>query len=146
MKKEELNELRHRLNHGKDGYIAFHKFVFEKITEEEVIVSLNPTKDLLNPLGLLHGGALFGLADTAAGILCRAAGRPSVTLKGSLDYLQGVGLQKIYAKAKFLNETYRTSVLEVRIEDEEGHLYNHGVFNYYRYQEKKNNKKETTKN
>lgn len=132
MKQRELDELRHRLNYRTEGYMAFNDFVFEKITSEEVIVSLQPKKELLNPLNKVHGGAIFGLADTAAGILCFADDRPSVTLKGSMDYLKEVGMTKIYAKARYLNKTYRTSVGEVRVEGEDGTLYAYGVYNFYR--------------
>lgn len=132
MKNREMEELRRRLNERNDGYIGFNGFVFEEVSPEEVVVSLQPREDLLNPLQKVHGGALFGLADTAAGTLCIAAERWSVTLKGSMDYLKEVGMTKIYAKARFLNTTYRTSVIEVRIVDENEVLYCHGIFNFYR--------------
>ena len=62
-------------------------------------------KHILNIHGFVHGGALFSLADTAAGAASFTSGRDSVTLSGTINYIKP-------EKVENLSELHRRFLLE----------------------------------
>ncbi|MDI9520491.1 MAG: PaaI family thioesterase [Bacillota bacterium] len=53
----------------------------------ECILSLKVEKHHLNPMGLLHGGVLMTMADTAAGCACSYEPVICPTVEGKLSFL-----------------------------------------------------------
>lgn len=75
------------------------------------------TEASMNHLKTAHGGYIFGLADTAAGIAAMTDGRKAVTVDSNINYLKPAIGEKIIAVAKPLKLGKSISVFEVLIYD-----------------------------
>lgn len=83
------------------GFIRANEFKVISITNEKVVLEYNVKESGINPMGIIHGGLLFGLADTAAGTLAFTTGRKCVTTSCNMNYLKPV-LKKVTATATIL--------------------------------------------
>ena len=89
------------------------------------------TDTSLNPYNIAHGGYIFGLADTAAGIAARTKGRNAVTVSSSISYIRMVKGKSIKAIAKCLKEGKNISNYEVDILDDNNKLAAKVLVEYY---------------
>lgn len=87
--------------------------------------------DSLNPYGIVHGGYIFGLADTAAGVAVSSNGRKAVTISSSITYLKKVSGKKLIAIAKCLKMGKNIASCEVELFDELDNLVSKVTLEYY---------------
>lgn len=86
-------------------------------------VIMEPHKEILNPLGVVHGGAIFSLCDLAAGAAAASYGQVGVTQCSSINFLRpGKGGQRLTAKTRELKKGRATGIYEVSVTDEDGEL------------------------
>ena len=88
------------------GFISNNNIKVEEVKENYAKLSSTIEEKSLNPYGIVHGGLLFGLADTAMGIAAKTTG------KGS----------KIIAIAEALKVGKTISVYKCNIYDEKEEL------------------------
>ncbi len=81
----------------------------------EVSMQYKPT--YTNFMGTLHGGALFTLADVAAGCAIISHGFLCVTLTSSIHYLQTPSSETITAYAQAIYNSPHIGVSNVQIKD-----------------------------
>ncbi len=122
-------ELKRRFNEEIHGFMSTCHLHVDEVSDEEILMHMEDVPALHNPAGVLHGGALYTLADTCAGLLCRARERTSVTLKGTMDYFRP-GKGRIDARAYVLHQTKRITTLAVELTNAEGNLIAHSVNTY----------------
>ena len=103
----------------------------EELGEEHTVVSMSTYPTILNPVGTIHGGALYTFADDVAGIAATGDGRYYVTQSGTLNYLRNQIGGRIRAKATVLHRGSRTCVINVDIYGETGKLLATGDFNFF---------------
>lgn len=114
MYKESMEDLQIRLNssskylQSNDMHVAEVKKGFAKV---EMVID----EQILNVHGFVHGGALYSLADTAAGAASFATGRDSVTLSGSINYIKPGKGGKLIGIAQEISAGRTTGVYEVFI-------------------------------
>lgn len=87
--------------------------------------------DHLNPLGKLHGGAYYTLADCASGVACRTDGRKYVTLDGTIHFIRGAQSGTVTASATVRHRGRTTCLVEVRITGEDNKLFATGEFTFF---------------
>jgi acyl-CoA thioesterase len=84
-------------------------------------LSLTVTQDMLNGLGLCHGGVIFTLADSAFAFACNSRNQLTVALSCNITYTtaakEGDVLTAI-AKEQILNG--RTGVYDVSVSNQDG--------------------------
>ena len=124
------NELKEYINKD-NGFIKSQNYKLESANNEFVKLSYKIKKDGLNPYDIVHGGVLFGLADTASGVLAAFHNKKCVTTNGSINYLNPAKKGKIYAIAKALKEGKRIGYYIVDIYDENNILLATSTFNMY---------------
>lgn len=61
-----------------------------ELEEDHAVMGTAARPELLNPMGMLHGGLLFTLADCCSGVTARTDGRTYVTQTGSLNYYRNI--------------------------------------------------------
>lgn len=86
-----------------------------------------------NPLGTVHGGCLYALADSVGGTASATYGFITPTVSGDLHFLRpAVDMEKIYAEAKVIKHGKTIGVYDVTIygEDEKTVLAC-GTFTYF---------------
>ena len=83
-----------------------------------------------NALGIVHGGALFSLADTVAGVAACSGGVSAVTLNSSFDFLRTPKGEVVHCVAEALKVGRQTMVFRCRLTDETGELVAAGQFTF----------------
>ena len=89
------------------------------------------TAQHLNPLGIVHGGAMYTMADCAAGIVVNTDGRRHVTQGSSMHYLKNRTEGVIRASGRVVHRGKATSLVHVEITDETGALLASGEFTFF---------------
>ena len=86
---------------------------------------LTVREDHLNPNGVVHGGVVYSLADTAMGAALFSAlepGQSCTTLEIKINYLAPVTTGELAVEASVIARTKRTGVLEARVHGDDGAL------------------------
>ena len=87
--------------------------------------------DTQNPMGMVHGGALFTLADTVAGTAAFTTGRNCVTLDSSMQFLSAARGDRVRCTAKPKKAGRTILVYEISITDSEDRLVATGIFTFF---------------
>ena len=112
------------------GFIANNNYKLISVENGNSVLSADITETSLNPYGLPHGGFIFGLADTAAGVAARSNGRNAMTVSADIDYLHAAKGNKLIAEATCIKDGKTISVYEVSISDE-NRLISKATFTYF---------------
>ncbi len=70
------------------GFMKYNNYQLEELEEDKSVMSVELNENSLNPSGIAHGGLVFGLADTAMGMLAYLTGRKVVTVDANINYLK----------------------------------------------------------
>lgn len=97
---------------------------------------LNVTPGNLNPRGIVHGGCLCTLMDTAAGVAACTDGRACVTLNCALNYLRpAAGTEKVYCDTKLVKNGRTVVVVEAVLTDDRGREIASGTYTFFLMEE-----------
>lgn len=94
--------------------------VLLEVTERRTVAELKVTPNTLNSGGCLHGGAIFTLADAAAGAMARADGRRYVTECSDIHFLNRVAQGAVTAVASVIRRGKRSCVIQTEITGGDG--------------------------
>jgi acyl-coenzyme A thioesterase PaaI-like protein len=126
-------------------YVAWHDIKVQKEAPGSVTVLLPARKDLVNYVGTGHAGAIYTLAETAAGVTADSVAQTLnafILLKGAeVSYTRraegdllatGVVESTVGDQARelFLKESRADMPVEVDIRDDQDQSVFHGTFNY----------------
>ena len=131
MDKKELRKIIEEQMKLNDGFVSNNNYKLVDIDENYCKLEGIITETSLNPYGIAHGGYIFGLADTAAGIAARTKGRNAVTVSSSISYIRMAKGNKIEAIAKCLKEGKTISNFEVEVLDEDNRIIAKVLIEYY---------------
>ena len=135
MKQEQL-ELTEMQQHIVEFY---HKNPFVEYLQTEVVptadggvqLELTVEAEHTNLYGIIHGGVLMSMADTAMGAAALARNKKVVTMNLSMDFMHSVPLTtRLIATGKVLHDGRHTMTLESEITNADGKLFAkaHGTF------------------
>lgn len=113
------------------GFISANNYEVIKVLENYCELEGIITDTSTNHLGIAHGGYIFGLADTAAGIAAMTDERVAVTIDSSIQYLKPGKGSKLKAVAKSLKVGKSVGFFEVLIYDLEDSLIAKANINYF---------------
>ncbi len=105
-----------------NNYIRENGLSVSSISDREIVMEGELTERAKNLYGKVHGGFLFLMADSAAGILARADGRRYVTLNADIHFLQTADHGKLTARGTVVRRGRTTCIVDIRITDEEGNV------------------------
>ncbi len=121
-----LTELQERLiafYHG-HPFMEYIHIESEPMEDGSVRLTLRVEEEHTNLYGIVHGGVLLTLADTAAGAACLAMNKKVVTVNLSMEFMHSVPMmKKIIAVGRVLHDGRHMMSCESEILDEEGKLY-----------------------
>ena len=103
----------------------------ETVEPDRAVYRLDIRPESLNPYGMVHGGALYTLADDAAGAAVHTDGRHYVTQNGSLHFLKNQPGGTIRAEGRVRRRGKATCLAVVDITNEAGELLATGDFSYF---------------
>ncbi|MFI3235941.1 PaaI family thioesterase [Streptococcus suis] len=102
------------------------------LNEKEVLLTTKVTEKSLNPYGIAHGGFLFTLADSVAGLTTVARGAYSVTLQSNIHYMKAAKLgDTLSVIGSCTHDGSRTKVVEVKIENQDKQLLSSASFTMF---------------
>lgn len=123
-----------RLETLKLGANAFtdHNFIrLESAEADCAVYRLDIRPESRNPFGMVHGGALYTLADDAAGTAAHGDGRHYVTQHGDLHFLDNRAHGTVRATGRVRHRGRATVLVDVEITDGAGALLATGAFSYF---------------
>ena len=120
-----------KLGLRKNAFTAHNFYELEIMEKDRAVYRLNIRPESLNPYGMVHGGALYTMADDAAGSAAHTDGRHYVTQNGSLHFLKNQGSGTIRAEGRVRRRGKATCLVEVDITNESGELLATGQFSYF---------------
>jgi uncharacterized protein (TIGR00369 family) len=105
---------------------------FEDIEEGRVVFTVEPQEYHYNPIGMVHGGLLATLCDSAMGCAVHTSlpkGTGYSTLEIKVNYIKALTIEtgKIYCEGKVINVGGRVATAEARVVDSQGTLYGHAT-------------------
>ncbi len=75
----------------------------------------------MNPLGTVHGGCLYTLADTVSGFAAGSCGSGGPTMSGNMYFLRPtMGVSKLICEARVIKNGKRIRVVEATIYGDNG--------------------------
>lgn len=109
----------------------------EFLEPDHAVFKLEIRQESRNTFGMVHGGALYSLADNATGCAAHTDGRHYVTQGSSFNFLRNQPSGTIYADARVRHRGGTTCLIDVDITGEGGMLLATGSFTYFCVDRKK---------
>lgn len=119
----------------KNGFMLHNFIQLESLEPDRAVFRLEIRPESRNPYGMVHGGALYTLADNAAGTAAHTDGRYYVTQSGTLHFLDNRAHGVIRADGRIRHRGRSTVLAEVDITDESGALLATGEFSFFHVNE-----------
>ena len=133
MNYQKLADLRNRTNH----FAQHVGIVTTKIEEGYAEAKMTLQAFHRNPTGIVHGGALYTLADVVVGSANASLGTHGVTVDGAYHYLAPAAKGKeVTAVATCVKPGGKICVFDVEVRTDEGTLIGKGTFTTYRLLDK----------
>lgn len=101
-----------------NGFMKDNEFKIISLNEKECVMEYIVKDNALNPYGMVHGGILFGFADSAAASLACMSGKYPVTIDCGVHYMNAAKCKKLIAKASLLKLGNNIGFYKVDIFDE----------------------------
>lgn len=94
----------------------------EEIAEGYSRISMLVRAEMINGLGIVHGGVAFSMADSAFAFACNNRNNLSVALDTSINFLKPVHVgDKLLAVAKEIHNGRSTGLYHITITNQHGH-------------------------
>jgi uncharacterized protein (TIGR00369 family) len=125
-------ELRNRLRII--GLTKFLGFSLVEATRGRVVITVRVEKKLLQVHGVMHGGVLAALADTAGGLASYMACPPGTrvaTIEMKINYLEAISKGTLKAVAEVVRIGRHTSVVDCDITDSRKRLVGKALMTFF---------------
>ena len=103
------------------------------ISDGHAEAELPVVPELFNPIGTIHGGVMYTLADTVCGCAAHSREQISTTIEGKLNHIRATTEmdKMLIAKADVLHFGKQTIVTSVEIFNDSGRTVAAGLFTYF---------------
>ena len=102
-----------------------------EISEGYAKAEMDVKTELLNPIGSLHGGCLYTIADIAGGAAASSYGIHVTTIDGNFHYLRaGINTKELYATATEIKKGKKISVYSISVKDQDDVELAVGIFSF----------------
>ena len=110
----------------------FHNYIeMESAERDKAVFKLVIRPESKNPYGIVHGGAIYTMADNAAGAVAHSDGRYYVTQTSSLHFLRNQAEGVVRAEARIRHRGKSTCLVDVDITGEGNILLATGQVTYF---------------
>ena len=114
-----------------NGFMHYNHIEMVSVEQDRAVFRLTIRPESKNPYGMLHGGAIYTLADNATGTAAHTDGRYYVTQTGTLHFLRNQSEGTVYATATVRHRGRSVCLTAVDITSEEGKLLATGEFTFF---------------
>ena len=112
-------------------FFDFCKLELVSLGNGESVGIMHVNKDHLNHVNAVHGGLLFAVSDTLAGMAAFSLGKNCVTLNSSYEYYKMAAEGDLICRNKVIHAGSRVIRTESSIYNQKEELLCGGVFTYY---------------
>ena len=117
---------------GLPGFTRKMGMEVKEVSEGYARVEMEIDEGCGNPIGSIHGGVIFALADTAGGVAATSRGSYVTTVGGSISYLNpAIGVKKLIAVTEEVKAGKNILVYDVMILDEQEKVISKAQMTYY---------------
>ncbi len=104
------------------GFIKNNDFKIIELTNNHCIMEYKVKESGLNPYDIVHGGIIFSLADTCAGLLAFMSGKTPFTTNANINFLNKAKCKKLISESTIIKEGNTIGYYNVNIFDEKNNL------------------------
>ena len=115
----------------KNLFATYNHIEAEFVEPDHAIFKLEIRPESKNPYGIVHGGAIYTMADNATGYAAHTDGRNYVTQTSSLHFLRNQPEGEIQADARVRHRGRSTCLVAVDILGEDETLLATGEFTFF---------------
>lgn len=115
----------------KNAFAVYNHIEPEFVEPDHAIFRLNIRPESKNPYGVVHGSAIYTMADNATGYAAHTDGRFYVTQTSSMHFLRNQTHGVVRADARVRHRGKSTCLVDVDILGEDGRLLATGEFTYF---------------
>ena len=128
-----MNELEQRTRQRmeKNAFMLHNHIELESVEQDRAVFRLEIRPESRNPYGLIHGGAIYTMADNATGTAAHTDGRYYVTQTSALHFLRNQATGVVRATAWVRHRGRSTVLTSVDITGEDGKLLATGEFTFF---------------
>lgn len=123
--------LRTRERLSRNAFMAYNHMELEAVGPDRAVFRMEVRPESKNPFGMVHGGALYTMADNAAGVAAHSDGRAYVTQTSSLHFLRNQSAGTVRAEGRVRYRGRSTCLTEVDLTGEGGALLATGEFTFF---------------
>ena len=116
---------------NKNAFPVYNHIELELVEKDHAVYRLRVRPESKNPYGVVHGSALYTMADNATGYAARTDGRVYVTQCSSMHFLRNQSSGVVRADAHVRHRGKSTCLIDVDILGEDGRLLATGEFTYF---------------
>ena len=128
-----MNELQARTKEKleRNSFMNHNYMELHFLEPDHAVFKLDIREESRNTFGMVHGGALYALADNATGCAAHTDGRHYVTQGSSFNFLRNQPGGTVYADARVRHRGGTTCLIDVELTGEGGKLLASGTFTYF---------------
>lgn len=119
------------LSENRDQHLSFESMDVIELANGHVKMRLKVDDRTCNPYGVVHGGSIFTLCDSVAGLTAISTGSKCVTLSNSMNFLRPATSGYIYASPEIVHNGRTTLVIDVTVKDDFDKVIAKGTFTMY---------------
>jgi len=112
----------------------------DSVEEGRAVLSVEVREELKQLQGVMHGGAIASLIDTAVAFAIVGASEPEdrfTTVEMKVNYLSAIRAGRVTAEARLIRDGRRIIVAECDVFDDKGRLAAKGLLTYISLNERK---------
>ena len=106
----------------KDRFASFLGIHPVECSKGRAKVLLDIIEDHLNGAGVVHGGAIFSIADFAFALASNSKGSKALSIDASISFFKGVNKGRIFAEAYEISSSNRLASYRIDVTHEDGSL------------------------
>ena len=115
----------------RNGFMNYNHIEMERVEPDRAVFRLEIRPESKNVYGMVHGGAIYTLADNATGTAAHSDGRYYVTQTSALHFLRNQSRGTVRATAWVRHRGKSTVLTAVDITGEDGRLLATGEFTFF---------------
>lgn len=101
---------------GQDPFSNWMGIEIVEVNEGFCNIRCRIREDMINGFGVVHGGIIYSLADTALAFSAATGGRVALALDNSISYTKKALLgDTLTARSEAVNVTYRTGLYDIKV-------------------------------
>ena len=107
---------------AQNSFTVYNHMELTLLEADHAVYRLKIRPESHNPYGMVHGAALYAMADNAAGFAAHTDGRDYVTIDSSIHFISNIAEGVVLADARVLHRGHTTCLVDVQITSDTGKL------------------------